>query len=266
MATEDKKILHSHHDKNFMEVVDHGDFRSLNFNNEVVQSRIRLNNPGNLVLRYTQYMMAASLLAVPQPQRILLIGVGAGALVHFCNTHLSRSHMDAVDYSEHILGIARGYFSLPETERIHVHCNDGMKYLSSLRSDKLYDLILVDAFNDKGMAKNIYSNDFLKLARKHISEEGVICCNLWSGDEKLFNRVKKAIQKNSVGNVFIPVRKRENFVALLFQTATPWKKLCLSSKNLLELSERYAIDFKAVSASMKKHNLKLAEKVQLWLH
>jgi len=263
MSHRPEKVVFSCRDKNFIEVVDHEDTRSLYFRNAVVQSRISLPNPHRLNLKYTRYMMAAALLAHPAPTRILLIGVGAGSLIHFFNHYFPRSCIDGIDYSLNVIKIARDYFFLPENSRITIHCDDGLHFLSNRREGDGYDMILIDAFNDHGMAKNIYSSEFLRLARKNLLGEGVICCNLWSGNRKLFRHVKKAIQKNSEQSLFVPVRKRENIIGILFQTPLPWEKICPSGAVLDQLSEKYGFDFSEISVSARKNNMKLGEKIQL---
>jgi spermidine synthase len=259
-----KKILHSVQKDTFIEVVDQGEYRSLYFKNSVVQSRLYHQAPEKLALRYTQYMMAAALLSIPDPARVLLIGVGAGALLHFFNHYLQGTPIDGVDNSDHIIKIARGFFSLPENNHISIHCEDGLKYLSTLKNSISYDLILVDAFNDDGMAKSIYSSEFFKVAEKKLTKRGVICCNLWSGDHGTFTRVQKAMQKHSASRVYIPVRQRENVIALLFQTELPWQTLCPSKDVLHGLSDKYDIDFREVSAATRKHNMKIGEQMKLW--
>lgn len=263
MSYRPRKVVHSCHDKNFMEVVDHDDTRSLYFRNSVVQSSVSLQNPHKLILRYSRYMMAAALLVKPAPTRILLIGIGAGSFIHFLNHYFPHSYVDGVDYSENVIKIARDYFSLPENNRMTIHCDDGLHFLSHRQESDGYDLILIDAFNDQGMARNIYSSEFLRLAQKNLLSEGVVCCNLWSGNTKLFKHVQKAIQKNSVKSLFIPVRKRENIIGLLLQNSWPWKKICPAATELNQLSKRYGFDFSEVSISARKNNMKLGEKFQL---
>lgn len=260
-----KQLLHSLQEKNSIEVVDQGVHRSLYFKDAVVQSRICRESPAQLVLRYTQYMMAASLLAIPAPASILLIGVGAGSLLHFFNHYLPSATVNGVEYSPHIIKIARGYFNLPENDCITVHCEDGLQYLLKCSAAKTFDLILLDAFNDHGMAPSIYCNDFLRLARRKMTPNGIICCNLWSGDKKSYGQVVKAIQKNCTSSIYIPVRRRENIIALLFQGPPPWKSLSPPRATLASLSKTYNIDFKEVSTAARKHNLKLGEQMQLWL-
>ena len=264
MDSHHKKVLHSAQGKTCIEVVDQGECRSLYFKNSVVQSRLYHQTPEKLALRYTQYMMAASLLAMPEPTKVMLIGIGAGAMLHFLNHYLQGTSVEGIDNSDHIIKIARGFFSVPENNRISIHCEDGLRYLSGLDESISYDLILVDAFNDDGMAKNIYSSQFFKVATKKLTKRGVICCNLWSGNQSAFTGVQKAIQKHSASSVYIPVRRRENVIALLFQSEIPWKRLCPEKAVLQGLSEQYEIDFKEVSTAARKHNMKLAEQMQRW--
>lgn len=266
MFGQEKKVVHSVQGDNHIEVVDQGEYRSLYFKDAVVQSRLYHRTPEKLALRYTQYMMAAALLAVPAPTRVLLIGVGAGAVLHFFNHYLPNTSIDGVDSSAQIIKIARGFFSVPETNQISIHCDDGLNYLSSLKGTVSYDMILVDAFNEGGMAKNIYSAEFFKIAQKRLTQKGIICCNLWSGDQDTYTRVQKSLQKYSASRVYIPVRRRENVIALLFQTTLPWKMLCPQKPELQDLSKQYDIDFKEVSTTAKKHNMKLGDQLQLFFN
>lgn len=266
MSTQTKRVLHTCRDQMFIEVADSGEFRSLYFRDQIVQSRIMLKYPYRLILRYTQYMTAASLLVCSNPKRVLIIGLGAGALIHFFAHHFPQTYIDAVDYSEHIIKIARGYFNLPENDFIAVHCNDGLRFLRENNELKKYDLVFVDAFNDSGMAKNIYSNEFARMAKNSLEPNGVMVFNLWSGNAKAFDRVKKAIVNNCKNAIYIPVRKRENVVSLLFQTDIPWQHLSPAPHILKNFSHKYNLDFTEVSTAAKKNNLKLGERVQLWFH
>jgi len=262
MTEPEKNLLYSHREKNFMEVVDEGHYRSLYFQGDVVQSRICLKDPGRLILRYTQYMMAAALLASTRPSQVLLIGIGAGSLLQFFTRFLPSCHIDAVDYSENIIRVARGFFLLPENDFIRIHCNDGLHYLKNLCQERLFDLILVDAFTDTGMARTVYSSEFFKTARSRLTPGGVVCSNLWSGNPTVYKSVHKAMTKHFSGSILIPVRKRENRIALLFQESVPWKAICPSPQVLEALTKTYAIDFAEVSAAARKHNMKLGERMQ----
>lgn len=265
MAAPTRTLLHSHHEKNFIEVVDEDDYRSLYFKDNVIQSRISLQSPHQLLLRYTQFLMGATLLVNPKPKKILLIGVGAGAVLHFINHYLPQAEVVGVDYSNHVIDIAREFFFLPENKNISVLRDDGLHYLTTRTQQEKFDLILIDAFNDHGMAKNIYSNEFFRYAREHTAEDGLICVNIWVGNKAKYNVVRKSILKHADSALFIPVCQRENEIALLFQKPIPWEIVCPGEKKLQELSMLFGFDFRQISDSARKNNMKLAERVRLWL-
>ncbi len=210
--------------------------------------------------------MGSALLASPSPQRVLIIGVGAGALLQFLHHYFPDCKVEGVDYSLQIIKIARGYFGLPENNNISIHHNDGLTYLKQQGAGDNYDLIVLDAFNDTGMAKNIYSNEFFRVAKNHLRPEGIICANLWSGDRKRLKQVKKAIHNNTKASLFIPVHKRENIIALLFQQDLPWHYLCPDENQMRMLNATYnnEIDFTRITQSIKKNNLKLGNRIHLY--
>ena len=266
MAVVPEVILHRGNEKNYMEVIDQGGVRSLYFNKKVVQSRISLEHPQKLLLKYTQFLMGAALLACPSPKKVLIIGVGAGALFQFLHHYFPDCKVEGVDYSLQIIKLARGYFGLPENDNITIHHSDGLGYLRGLSTDACYDIIIIDAFDDRGMAKNIYSNEFFNMAGNHLSPDGIICANLWSGNTEGLNKVKKAIHKNAKNSVYIPVHKRDNIIALLFQHELPWHDLCPEEARLRQIQAIYNhdIDFVRISKSITKNNLRIGERIQLY--
>ncbi len=259
------KVVHKGFwDNHQVDVVDNGPERSLYFSGSILQSRISLTQPYKLLLYYTQYMMGA-LLAQPSPQKILLIGIGAGSLIHFLSHHYPQCHIDGVDSSARIIDIARGYFLLQESAHIKLHCQDGYTFLANQSQTSSYDIIFIDAFDDKGMAKKIYSKEFFTLCTNSLSPKGIISCNLWSGDEKKLKKVQKALHKTSQGQLLIPVIGRENIVALTFKTSVPWKYFYRSSKELRAFSEKFSIDFEQICKDACQHNMKLGHRIAAWI-
>ncbi len=251
-------------DNNHVEVIDNDTSRSLYFSGSILQSRLCLTAPHELLLYYPQYMVSA-LLVQSNPKNVLLIGIGAGSIIHFLAHHFPTCCIDAVDNSSKIIEIAKGFFLLKESENLTIHCLDGYDFLASRTKTKQYDVIFIDAFDEKGMAKKIYSREFLKLCRDNLATKGVISCNLWSGNEKKLNNVKKAIFKNSTDQLYLPVKERENIIALAFSTPTPWKKIDRPTEELLSFSERYNINFVEIVNIAKKYNMKLGQRIASFL-
>ena len=243
-----------------VEIVDEGDHRSLYFGGKVLQSRISLITPDVLLLLYTQYMMSA-LLIQPEPQRVLLIGIGAGALVRFLHHHFPHCAVDAVDNSHRIIRMAGRYSHMPNKDPIAIHCSDGYAFLAAKKLPRPYDLILVDAFDEGGMSETIYTGDFFKLCLESLSPEGVLSCNLWSGDPGEMTEVKNSIQRYAISQLYLPVPNRGNIVALAFNTPVPWKKINRHQNEIDSLSRRFHIDLGRIVRIAKKFNMTLGQRI-----
>jgi len=180
--TMDRRIVHREHWNNLLvEIIDNGDTRSLFFGGDVLQSSMSLSHPNRLTLSYTHCMMA-SLLINDHPERVLVIGVGAGSLVRFLHSHLPTCRIDGIDNAPHIIKLAHGYFSLPEDERLTLFDRDGFDYLQQLPEPRGYDLILVDAFDGAGMAASIYHRACFDLcgAGSSVSISGAATGSKWT--------------------------------------------------------------------------------------
>ena len=248
------KIIHRDHwDNQLVEVIDNGDKRSLYFAGNVLQSAMSLSRPHTLALSYTRYMMA-SLLFNEAPEKILLIGVGAGSLLRYIHHYLPKSLVDGIDYSEHIFNLAKGYFRLPDSRRISLYCSDGREYLSDL-DDERYDLILVDAFDHSGMSPSIYCLDFFNLCRTHLNKYGMVSLNLWSGDSQKMRDVK-----SDLGNCFesvmdMPVPNRGNVVSLASMEPKLYTIMEKDYSELTRLSREFDINFREIVKICVKNNL-----------
>ena len=81
---------------------------SLHFEIDSVQSLMDKNAPNQLMLRYTQIMMAF-LLFIDCPEHIGMIGLGGGSLPKYCyqhltpNSHLRRGDQSGGDSSQRLL-------------------------------------------------------------------------------------------------------------------------------------------------------------------
>jgi spermidine synthase len=247
-----------------VEIRDNGDHRSLYFDSENLQSRMSIARPQDLVLSYTWHMVSA-LLMVPEPHDILIVGIGAGSLVRFFSHHFPGSRIDAVDSSSHIIHLAKGFFRLPENDRIVVHCRGGLRFLQESR-EKRYDLILVDAFDHQGMAPSVYSEPFFSRCSESLKSTGVVSCNLWSSDALYYRQIQAILADLFAGCLYLPVPGRGNIVALTMKEIVPWSRILLKSKELAKLSNHYGIDFKELVGTAKANNLSLSERFLSFLH
>lgn len=252
-------MIHSDYwNGHLVKIYDNGDHRSLYFGAGLLQSRMSLSRPHELVLSYTRYM-AAALFIKPAPARILVVGIGAGSFVRFFHHHFPECLIDAVDCSTHVIAAARGYFHLPEEDRrVSVHCRDGLHFLQEARNR--YDLILIDAFDDQGMAPTIYDAPFFLLCREHLSEDGVVSCNLWSDDLERYRKIRSTFADLFPGCLTLPVPDRGNVITLAMPFAVPWPRIYLKSSELGEWTRRFDFDFKQLARVIKQNNLSMTKR------
>lgn len=252
------------HRKNYngllIEIRDQGDLRTLYFDGQYLQSSMSLSDPVRLVLSYTQ-IMAFSLLLTRKLERLLVIGVGAGSLVRFFHHHFPECRIDAVDISERVLDLARGWFGLPENGRVKIYCEDGAKFLENSKNIS-YDLILLDAYDGQGMSPSIYTPQFLYNTSCILSDSGLVTANIWTGDTDYFAAIKTDYATTFDEQLFLPVPDRGNIVVTAMNDLVPWSLLDrYSSKSLTALGKRYRIDFKQIAKLARQNNLSLSRRV-----
>lgn len=153
--------------------------RYLHFGSSWVQGAMRINRPWNLELEYTREMMASLLMRdeARWPRKILLIGLGAASLTKFLYRYRPLAHLTIVEIEPAVIAAARHFFKLPEDDkRIHLITGCGAEFV--LGTDKKFDLILVDGFNEHAHPGELNSLPFYQACRSRLSDQGIMAVNL----------------------------------------------------------------------------------------
>jgi len=153
--------------------------RYLHFGSEWIQGAMRIARPWNLELEYTREMMASLLLreGARWPRKVLLIGLGAASLTKFLYRNRPLAHLTVVEIEPDVIAAARQFFKLPEDpKRVNIVIGDGMEYM--LNSDKKFDLILVDGFDENARSGALDTVPFYQACRTHLSDDGIMAVNL----------------------------------------------------------------------------------------
>ena len=246
------------------EIRTEGNYRSLYFTENQLQSRMSLETPYKLVLAYTRFMTFPLLMQNPL-RKILIVGIGSGSFIRFFHHHFPECHIDAVDCSADVIKMSRGYFLLPDHENISMNCTDGFAYLKD-RKKAGYDLILIDAFDQHGMAPTIYSDTFFRLCSENLRDSGCVSSNLWSNDQDKLELIKASLSTHFRGSIYLPVPDRGNIVALSFKEEVDWKKILVKPKLLRVLAKNYDINFSKMLKIAKQQNLSLKSRISTLLH
>jgi spermidine synthase len=149
-----------------------GNGRTLFTNGHPMSSTTRLSQ------RYMRALAHVPLLAMDNPEDVLVIGFGVGNTTHAATLHPSIRRVEVADLSRGILGHA-GYFidvnrDVLNDPRVVVYVNDGRHHLQVQRPGA-YDLITLEPppIGYAGVAA-LYSREFYALARTRLTPKGYI--------------------------------------------------------------------------------------------
>lgn len=153
--------------------------KSLHFCLSAAQSQMLKRDPGTLLADYTRTMMGF-LMFDSAPDRIAMIGLGGGSLAKFCYRELPRSRIDVVEINPHVIALREEFHIPPDNERFQVHLDDGARFIA--RSAGQFDVLLVDAYNRKGIPARLTTQAFYDTCRHALRCNGVMVTNLFCED------------------------------------------------------------------------------------
>lgn len=236
-----------------IEVVDDALCRSLHFGSAPKQSSMLLRDPLYLALTYTR-AMAAALLFVPAPQRVLLIGLGGGSLAKFLLHYYPDCRVDVVEMRPQVVAVAHSHFKLPEEPRLTVHIGDGGSFVRNAEGE-IYDLLLIDAFLGDGIARSVCGISFFEACRNLLTAEGLLSMNLWNGDFITAREMREDIRESFGGNALhLPVTGKENTVAIAAKGQPLKKRLRTLRDTAAAMEQRTGIEYGSLLKQLIRHN------------
>ena len=132
---------------------------------------------------YYDYAMAAPLMIKDKnvsDMDVLILGMGTGTYATQCNKYFGNMNIEGVEIDEKITQLSRKYFSL--SDNIPVTTYDGRAFFNA--SEKKYDVIMVDAYQDITIPFQMSTQEFFSEVRDHLNDGGVMAVNLnMRGDE-----------------------------------------------------------------------------------
>lgn len=221
-------------------MIDYDGTRSLCFTIDATQSAMDLDDPYALIGPYTRKMMAF-LLFLPIPRHILMIGLGGGSLAKFCYRHLPRTRISVVEICAEVIAL-RNEFAVPSDDhRFEIIHDDGATFLA--HSQMRPDVILVDAFDELGVAPSLASTDFYQHAYRCLSPSGVLVMNL-SGQRSRFVAHIDKLRSVFPGSIrLVPVENEGNLLVFAFQNHGLKEMPASLPRRAAILEERLGLEF-----------------------
>lgn len=151
------------------------------YSNRVFHSQWNARSPicGQL---WESLLLPAFFLDLQRPLRVLLLGVGGGAVVNLLNHFLEVEKLVGVELDPVHLKIARRWFK-SEQANVNYYCDDAVAWLKTYKGPR-FNLIIEDLFmsDTKGEVLRAVPADvtWLKLLGQHLSASGILAMNFES--------------------------------------------------------------------------------------
>lgn len=149
---------------------------------EAVQSRIDLAAPARVLSPYARGMFG-SYLYQPHPKRVLVVGLGGGAMVRFLAHHEPGVLVDAVEIDPVVVRLADEFFGVRSGGNVRVLTADAVAFVAS--TEERYDMILMDAFlrpssdtDPTGVPAGLKTVAFLNRVKQLLAPGGVVAFNI----------------------------------------------------------------------------------------
>jgi len=147
-----------------------------------IQTSMILAEPEKLDLAYAKSMVGAFALR-PEPKEVLVIGLGGAGLPKFIQKQFPDVKLDIVEIDPDVVKVCQDWFQFKGTPNTRVIVMDGRMYLK--RSDKPYDIILLDAYAADRVPFHMTTTEFVQLVKSRLKADGIVATNLW---EQALNR------------------------------------------------------------------------------
>ncbi len=216
--------------------------------NAIEQSRVNLQRKDELALPVHQAMLSA-LLFGSAPDRVLLAGLGGGALARYLAHVMPQCEGDAVELNAEIAGLCRRFFDFPQMQwRLHI--TDVMQWRGAG-----YDWLLVDIAEDDVTPSWLTSTSGLRHFKQQLAPAGLLVMNLLVNDVNQLSAVlmtmRKLFQRRTL---CLTAPGYKNIIVIAFNQATASFSLEQLQRRCSRLSEQYNIDFGRLLRQLLKDN------------
>lgn len=171
-----RQLAEVHDEFGVIRVVESGDYRFLEFGDEVEQSCTFVPDPRWLEYDYIRGMLLGALLC-QAPERALFLGLGAGTLALACLQVMPQLAAEAIEIRPSVVALAREFMGLPDDPRLQIRIADARNALTDCEP---VDLLFMDLYTDDGPADAHLAWGFLGLCREKLRPGGWLIINQWS--------------------------------------------------------------------------------------
>lgn len=205
------------------------------------QTCIYTDDLDRLVFDYTR-MSFAGLLLAPNPQRILIIGLGGGTLPLAFNDLFPTAEIDVLEIDQAVVNVAEEYFYFEENDQMKVTVEDGRVFIkrAGIRNQK-YDYIVLDAFSGDYIPEHMLTEEFLEEVKSIMTDDGVLVANTFS-TSRLYDHESVTYQRvfGEFFNFKLPTSGNRIIIAQL-DTLPPRGELVTEAQSMAVKLEKFGV-------------------------
>jgi len=203
-------------------VTEVGTVRNLRFD-ATRQSGMDMSDGLTSAVRYPDYMQL-SLALKPDAKRVLVLGLGGGAITKRFWHDYPQVSVDSVEIDPVVVDVAKKYFGLPVDARSRVFAQDARRFVQT--STDTYDIVIMDAYYADALPFHLTTQEFFRETKARMAPDGVMAYNVISALEgdasKLFRSMYKTagsvwthlwVFRVNVGQGDVPLG-RQNLIVL----------------------------------------------------
>jgi spermidine synthase len=168
----------------YIRVIESGNVRTMTFRRKGFdrnQSSMDISDPFRPCLPYYPLMFSGYLF-VPEPRRILVVGLGAGVLSRWSAHYFPEATVDSIELDPDVVDVAKKFFGFEEGERQRVFTRDARVQIKVFQAQpEKYDIIMLDAFRGGYVPFHLTTKEFFEECRNILSPEGALVVNLKPG-------------------------------------------------------------------------------------
>ncbi len=140
-----------------------------------LHSAMDLNDPQRIIYNYNNYFHIGFVFN-PNITNVLFIGGGGFSGRNRFLADYPQVNVDVVEIDEDVISAAKRYFDVRNDPRLRIFNEDGRLYL--VRSDRKYDLIVLDAYSRTYIPFHLMTQEFFKEISKDLNQNGVVVSNI----------------------------------------------------------------------------------------
>jgi spermidine synthase len=216
----------------------------------IEQTRINTEQAGQLASPVHRYFLAC-LLFIETPKKVLLGGLGGGALARYLHNKKPEIQGDAVEINETIAKLAKDYFYFPK-DQWKIVVDDFQQWKNGQ-----YDLMVVDIAEGDLTPAWLTSEKMLLQLKQQLTKQGVLAIDLLVTDAPSFSQqlttIRKVFKRQTLCTG-IPGHK--NIIIFAFNQQPEYTSINELKNRVKTLTALWGLEFSTLLEQLVKDNPK----------